>query len=219
MTTYRFQCLSRQTIKWNQAQAPARASTSRPVSMPQSANDQVEPEGNRVHNPPTSAVSMPQSANDQVELQMASSCCSDGSLFQCLSRQTIKWNPVPVAVVMSYSQVSMPQSANDQVELTAIRQALRARQVSMPQSANDQVELWPFSILYRILVPFQCLSRQTIKWNVRPKPGRVSLLGGFNASVGKRSSGTARSSGIRWHRKLFQCLSRQTIKWNLKSPG
>ena len=59
----------------------------------------------------------------------------------------------------------------------------------MPQSANDQVE--PRGV-GRASAPagFQCLSRQTIKWNVVEDEIDVYEIVSFNASVGKRSSGT-----------------------------
>ena len=66
----------------------------------------------------------------------------------------------------------------------------------MPQSANDQVEHHRTDEA-PILVSFQCLSRQTIKWN-EPLHRRADDLGyRFNASVGKRSSGTGRAAVAR----------------------
>ena len=113
------------------------------VSMPQSANDQVE--RNALHDETTCqlAVSMPQSANDQVEHQPVHTTCIRSRQFQCLSRQTIKWN------------------------------------IGTTFGAGDGVK-------------FQCLSRQTIKWNVHSVAILIALQHSFNASVGKRSSGTGR---------------------------
>ena len=61
--------------------------------------------------------------------------------FQCLSRQTIKWNENGNPPASMAAMVSMPQSANDQVEPSMRTRILCVRAVSMPQSANDQVEL------------------------------------------------------------------------------
>ena len=87
--------------------------------------------------------------------------------FQCLSRQTIKWN----------------------LSLGCVRIAVNL--VSMPQSANDQVEHWTQCKMLAGLRQFQCLSRQTIKWNTRRVAKVRHINDCFNASVGKRSSGTS----------------------------
>ena len=159
-----FQCLSRQTIKWNQTwwigdRAP---SGSFQCLSRQTIKWNVTP--HRI-GPRRRVVSMPQSANDQVERSPPGFPAPTPPQFQCLSRQTIKWNGERSREWVRVGYVSMPQSANDQVERRKWPLVCGARRVSMPQSANDQVE--------RIVI---------MRW---PKNGAS-----FNASVGKRSSGT-----------------------------
>ena len=136
--------------------------------------------------------------------------------FQCLSRQTIKWNSADIGKLSQRTGVSMPQSANDQVELDYDTPETLFYIVSMPQSANDQVER-------------ECsqMDQGFGKWvsmpqsaNDQVEPAFRQLLAelqplGFNASVGKRSSGTIDFQPRRAPCPAFQCLSRQTIKWNL----
>ena len=135
-----FQCLSRQTIKWNNAPAPSR---SPPVSFQCLSRQTIKWNYPTIHQQYGAlAVSMPQSANDQVERGAAAgagrgpdrfnasvgkrssgtNASASGTImlfkFQCLSRQTIKWNRRHGRVILHAKDVSMPQSANDQVERT-----------------------------------------------------------------------------------------------------
>ena len=134
-----FQCLSRQTIKWNPHSASCWPNCSRWVSMPQSANDQVEPSTFSPAAPPA------------LRFNASVGKRSSGTSWRG-SGQRARW-------------VSMPQSANDQVELRTRDSLTEACAVSMPQSANDQVEPTVARWNVDLAVMFQCLSRQTIKWN------------------------------------------------------
>ena len=158
---------------------------------------------------------MPQSAKDQVEPGTAIQRARAGCLFQCLSRQTIKWNVGVVGRVGLDGHVSMPQSANDQVEQSSAstsRRALSCFNASVgKRSSGTRCSTARLSCDSAM---FQCLSRQTIKWN-QPHTFRYHLRyyvsmpqsandqverpgcgcgprwpNCFNASVGKRSSGT-----------------------------
>ena len=185
----------------------------RQVSMPQSANDQVELWGIGLYLQ-DSPVSMPQSANDQVELVDQGFEDAIEVEFQCLSRQTIKWNPVRTRWASSLSSVSMPQSANDQVERARMASLAVSREVSMPQSANDQVEHELAGPGRGDVFKFQCLSRQTIKWNKTATTTRqigqgVSMPQSANDQVELDEQRIPIATG------RFQCLSRQTIKWNV----
>ena len=142
----------------------------------------------------TADVSMPQSANDQVEHSPHDDSSSLISLFQCLSRQTIKWNSMLTLSSPASHSVSMPQSANDQVEPVAnTMYVIRFALVSMPQSANDQVERASTSTraAWRSVSMPQSANDQVELPGI---DGQRAVLISFNASVGKRSSGTAESS-------------------------
>ena len=212
----RFQCLSRQTIKWNsqatmRRPAPGRfnasvgkrssgtvyriGSRSRPALFQCLSRQTIKWNLQRRRSGwLIRFVSMPQSANDQVEPARHRRHQPGPAGFQCLSRQTIKWNSSTAPSSPRATRVSMPQSANDQVEPRFRSLGAGRYTVSMPQSANDQVE--------------HC-----------PLVGGVVRCCRFNASVGKRSSGTGPMSEEDAFDDLFQCLSRQTIKWNSADIG
>ena len=159
--------------------------------MPQSANDQVEP-------PPRSGDPSRQRCFN-ASVGKRSSGTNRGAAggdrhgkFQCLSRQTIKWNVMPAlptpVLVASFNASVGKRSSGTHVDAQRLNGRLRFNASVGKRSSGTA----PLCAAASHQTTFQCLSRQTIKWNRVLKPGGVATLS-------------------------FQCLSRQTIKWNKRN--